>query len=370
MTFKVDEVRLSIVRMRLVVPFRASTHGADELLHILVRLRSGDVVGWGEVSTPNDPYYLGETTDLAWGMLSDFLVPKVLGKTFSTVEEFRRLYSVVKGNTFAKAGLEAAAWDVVTQAKGVSLASALGGTRTEITSGVALGMEEEARLYELIDDYVAQGYRRVKLKIAPGKDVKVIEGVRRRFPDLPIMADANSAYTLADVDALRALDEFGLTMIEQPLAYDDFVDHAKLQSLIATPVCLDESIRSLNDAKTALALGSCKIVNIKVARVGGLLEAKAIHDLFHAADVPVWCGGMHDYGVGRAANIAISSLPGFSIPGDISGFDKYFTEDLVEPEIRADRGAIAVPDRPGIGYRPVEERIAARTVRSRTFTPE
>lgn len=366
-TFRVDEIKLSIVRMRLVVPFRASTHGADELLHVLVRLRCGDLLGWGEVSTPNDPYYIGETTEGAWQMLQDFLIPKVLGKTFTSAEDFRSLYSVVKGNTFAKAGLEAAAWDVVTQARGVSLASALGGTRKEITSGVALGMEEESRLYELIDDYVAQGYHRVKLKIAPGKDVKVIEGVRKRFPKLPIMADANSAYTLADVDALRALDDFDLTMIEQPLPYDDFVDHAKLQSAIRTPVCLDESIRSLNDAKTALSLGSCKIVNIKVARVGGLLEAKAIHDLFHAAQIPVWCGGMHDYGVGRAANIAISSLPGFSIPGDISGFDKYFTEDLVEPPIVAERGTIVVPDRPGIGYRPVESRVDERTARTKTF---
>ncbi len=366
--FKVDEVRLSIVRMRLVVPFRASTHGADELLHVLVRMRCGDVVGWGEVSTPNDPYYLGETTEGAWQMLSDFIVPRIVGKAFSSIEEFRALYSVVKGNTFAKAGIEAAAWDVVTQAAGIPLSRALGGTRTEITSGVALGMEEENRLYELISDYVEQGYHRVKLKIAPGKDVKVIEGVRKRFPTLPIMADANSAYTLGDVDALRALDDFNLTMIEQPLPYDDFVDHAKLQSLIRTPVCLDESIRSLNDAKTALKLGSCQIVNIKVARVGGLLEAKAVHDLFHEAGIPVWCGGMHDYGVGRAANIAISTLPGFSIPGDISGFDKYFTEDLVEPEIRANRGCIVVPDRPGIGYRPVESRIDERTVRTRTFS--
>lgn len=366
--FKVDEVRLSIVRMRLVVPFRASTHGADELLHILVRIRCGDIVGWGEVSTPNDPYYMGETTEGAWHMLSDFIVPKVVGKTFSTAEEFRRLYSVIKGNTFAKAGIESAAWDVITQAAGVPLAKALGGTRTEITSGVALGMEEESRLYELITDYVEQGYHRVKLKIAPGKDVKVVEGVRKRFPNLAIMADANSAYTLADVDSLRALDDFDLTMIEQPLPYDDFVDHAKLQSLIRTPVCLDESIRSLNDARTALALGSCKIVNIKVARVGGLLEAKAIHDLFHEAGIPVWCGGMHDYGIGRAANIAISTLPGFSIPGDISGFDKYFTEDLVEPPIRAERGVIVVPDRPGIGYRPVESRVDERTTRALTFS--
>jgi o-succinylbenzoate synthase len=370
--YVIENIELRIVRMNLVVPFRASTHGADELNHILVRASgrgpNGNLAtGWGEVSAPNDPYYIGETVEGAWHMLRDFFIPKVLGKPWQNIEEFTKLYSVIKGNTFARAGLESAAWDLMSTLEGRSLASAIGGTRAEILSGVAMGMEEDKRLFELIDQYIEQGYRRVKLKIAPGKDVAVIEKVRKRYPNLPLMADANSAYKLADADTLRALDDFDVTMIEQPLAFDDFVDHAKLQSMLKTPICLDESIRSLNDAQTAIALGACKIVNIKVARVGGLLEAKRIHDACFASGIPVWCGGMHDYGVGRAANIAISTLPGFTIPGDISGSDKYFIEDIVDPQIVANRGAITVPTSPGNGYAVNEARVAEKTVRCERF---
>jgi O-succinylbenzoate synthase len=296
----------------------------------------------------------------------------VLGKEIANPTELASLLTPVKGNTFAKAGLEMAGWDLFGRAEGKSVASLLGGTRTEIHSGVALGMEKDVgRLFELIDTHLAQGYRRVKLKVAPGYDLPTLEKVRGRYPDVPLMVDANSAYRLdvGDVARLRAFDSFKLMMIEQPLAWDDFVDHATLQRELTTPICLDESIRSAEHARHAIELGSCRIINIKVAKVGGLLEAKRIHDVCQRRNIPVWCGGMHDYGVGRAANVAVSSLANFSIPGDISGYDKYFVEDIVDPPIVAERGAISVPSsRPGLGYDVVESRVLARTSAARRFT--
>jgi O-succinylbenzoate synthase len=367
----VERITLSIVSLELINAFRASTHAAKRLEHVLVRAEArGGLVGWGECSTTTDPYYLGETTETAWHIARDFLAPAVLGKPWSTPAEFAALYGLVKGNTFAKAGLEMAAWDLYAQAAGAPVARALGGTRDEIASGVSLGMEPDpGRLFELIDDYRAQGYRRVKLKVGPGHDLDVLERVRARYPDLPLMADANSAYTLDDVAHLKAFDAFDLMMIEQPLAWHDFVDHAKLQRELRTPLCLDESIRSLDDARHALDLGSCRVVNVKVARVGGLVEAKRIHDLCLARGVPVWCGGMHDYGIGRAANVALASLPGFTIPGDVSGSDKYFREDLIEPPFRAVGGAIRVPTGPGWGHEVVEARVRAATLRETTLGP-
>jgi O-succinylbenzoate synthase len=223
-------------------------------------------------------------------------------------------------------------------------------------------------MLELIDQYLGEGYRRIKLKIGPGHDVEVVRRVRERFPDVALQVDANSAYTLDDLETLRRLDEFGLLLIEQPLAHDDIIDHARLQSALRTPICLDESIHSADDARKALDLGACRIINIKVSRVGGLREARRVHDLCHARGVPVWCGGMHEFGIGRAANLAIASLPGFTLPGDVSGSDKYYREDLVEPPIRATRGAIAVPSGPGLGVEPVAERIGRHTLREWSLT--
>jgi O-succinylbenzoate synthase len=233
---------------------------------------------------------------------------------------------------------------------------------------VSLGIEKDPEaLYGHITRHLAEGYRRVKIKIAPGKDVAVVAGVRERFPDVPLMVDANSAYTLADTEHLRGLDPFRLMMIEQPLAWNDIVDHAALQRAIQTPVCLDESIRTVDDARHAVDLASCRIVNIKVARVGGLLEAKRVHDECHPRGISLWVGGMHDYGIGRAANVAVASLPGVDLPGDISGSKKYFEEDIVDPEWVANGGAIAVPTGPGLGVHVVEERVRARTVREASF---
>lgn len=365
---RIDEVSMYAVQNRLVVPFAASSHSTEDLTHILVRVRSGDHTGWGECATLEDPYYLGETTKTAWHVLEEFLVPSVVGKQADDVTSFLALWGPVKGNTFAKAGLEMAAWDLFGRASGRSVAQMLGGERDEVLSGVSLGIERDTgRLLGLIEKHVAAGYRRVKLKVAKGHDVQVLEKVRERFPDVPLMVDANSAYTLADAAHLKTFDAFGLTMIEQPLAWDDYVDHATLQRQLATPICLDESIRTLSAARHAIALGSCRVVNVKVARVGGLLEAKRIHDECHAHGVPVWCGGMHDFGVGRAANVALSTLPGFTIPGDVSGFDKYFVEDIVDPPIVATRGAIRPSHRPGLGHEVVDSRVLARVAGAKRF---
>lgn len=366
---KIERVDLMIVRLELVRSFETSSSQRRYLEHILVKAYADGLVGWGECASPIDPYYCEETTETCWHMLKDFLVPATLGRSWSTIEEMMAPIRKVKRNNFAKAGLEMACFDLLAQSQGQPLHALLGGTRDEILSGVSLGIEQDTqKLFAIIDQYVDEGYRRVKLKIGPGRDVDVISKVRERYPDLPLMADANSAYRLSDLPILQQLDEFGLMMIEQPLAHDDIIDHAQLQAGLRTPICLDECIHSAEDARKALDLGSGRIINIKVSRLGGLLEAKKVHDLCLARDVPVWCGGMHEYGVGRAANVAISSLPGFTLPGDVSGSDKYYAEDVVDPPILATEGAIRVPGGLGLGYTPNEERIRRDTVRSLTLT--
>jgi O-succinylbenzoate synthase len=366
---RIERIDLMVLRNNLIRPFSTSSSRRDFLEHIIVKAYADDLVGWGECASPIDPYYCEETTETCWHILEKFIAPSVLGKEWSTPEELTGLYGKVKRNNFAKAGLEMACWDLLAKAEGKPLHELLGGTRSEILSGVSLGIEEDqGRLMGLVEQYLDEGYRRIKLKIAPGKDVGVISAVREKYPDVPLMADANSAYTLSDVGALKELDHFDLMMIEQPLASDDIVDHAELQSQLETPICLDESIHSVDDVRRALSLDSGRIINIKVSRLGGLLESKKVHDYCHARNVPVWCGGMHEYGVGRAANLAISSLPGFTLPGDVSGSDKYYARDIVEPVILADQGAIALRDAPGIGYTPDESAIADFTVRTATLS--
>lgn len=366
---KIERIDLSLVRLSLVRPFRTSSSVKDHLDHILVRVEADGLPGWGECASPSDPYYGPETVETCWHILKDFLAPLVLGHDWADIEGLVRLYRLVKGNNFAKAGLEMACWDLIARRKGQPLGTLLGGARGEILSGVSLGIETDpAALFDQIDRHVADGYRRVKLKIAPGHDVEVVRRVRARYPDLPLQVDANSAYTLDDLPTLKRLDAFGLLLIEQPLAHDDIIDHARLQAELTTPVCLDESIHSADDARKALELGACRVINIKVSRLGGLLEAKRVHDVCQARGVPVWCGGMHEFGIGRAANVAIASLPGFRLPGDVSGSDKYYLEDVVEPPVLAYRGAVPVPTSPGLGHEPVVERIARHTLRTLTFT--
>ncbi|QEH33798.1 o-succinylbenzoate synthase [Aquisphaera giovannonii] len=363
---QIDRIELRLARLPLIRPFRTSSSRKDHLDHILVRAIMADgVEGWGECASPSDPFYCPETVETCWHVLHDFLAPMTLAREWSTIEELTGFYRLVKGNAFARSGLEMACWDALARTHGRPLSEVLGGTRPEVLSGVSLGIEEDVEaLYDRIDQFVAEGYRRVKLKIAPGWDVEVVRKVRGRYPDLPLQVDANSAYTLDDLPTLKQLDEFDLLLIEQPLAHDDIIDHVQLQRTIRTPVCLDESIHSAADARKAIDIGACKVINIKVSRVGGPQEARRVHDACAARGIPVWCGGMHEFGIGRAANLAVASLPGFSLPGDVSGSDKYYRHDLVEPPILATRGAIPVRQAPGLGVDPVMERIEKATLRA------
>jgi O-succinylbenzoate synthase len=361
---RIEQIDLRIVRLALVRPFQTSSSRKDHLDHILLRVVADGVVGWGECASPSDPYYCPETTETCWHILRDFLAPAVIGRDWETIDELTGFYRLVKGNAFARAGLEMACWDALARAKGQPLRTLLGGTRGEILSGVSLGIERNIEsLLEQIGRFLDEGYRRIKLKIAPQWDVEVVRRVREQFPTVPLQVDANSAYSLDDLPSLQALDDFDLLLIEQPLAHDDIVDHSRLQTAMKTPICLDESIHSAADARKALDLGACRVINIKVSRLGGLLEARRVHDLCQSRGVPVWCGGMHEFGIGRAANVAIASLPGFTIPGDVSGSDKYYAEDIVEPVILAHGGAITVFEGPGLGIEPNEERIRSRTLR-------
>ena len=369
MSHTLRSIELFLVRLPLVRPFTTSSHTKNHLDHILIRVTDQDGgQGWGECASASDPYYCSETSETSWHILRDFLAPEVLGLTWEHPDDAAKTWHKVRGNNFAKAGLEMACWDLYTRARNEPLAGALGGTRKEIFSGVSLGIEPTIdALLEQVERFLNQGYRRIKMKIGPGRDVQYLTAVRERWPDAQLMADANSAYTLEDpehLQALRALDRLNLMMIEQPLGDDDIVDHARLQRALETPICLDESIHSVDDARKAIDLGSCGIINIKVSRLGGLSEAKRVHDLCVQRNIPVWCGGMHEFGIGRAANVAICSLEGFTIPGDVSASDRAYREDIVEPPIRAYAGAIPVPfDRPGIGFEPEFDRIKARTLR-------
>jgi O-succinylbenzoate synthase len=365
---KIELIELKLLRMPLVRTFRTSSSTKDHLDHILVRVASAGLAGWGECASPSDPYYCPETSETCWHLLKDFLGPLVLGRAWESIDDLAGLYRPVKGNNFAKAGLEMACWDLLARREGQPLAALLGGTRTEIASGVSVGIENDrGALFEQIDRYLGEGYRRIKLKIAPGNDVEVVRAVRERYLEIPLQVDANSAYTLDDLPVLKRLDDFQLLLIEQPLAHDDIIDHARLQAALRTPVCLDESIHSAEDARKALELGACRVVNVKVSRLGGLREAKRVHDLCAARGVPVWCGGMHEFGIGRAANVAIASLPGFTLPGDVSGSDKYYHEDIVVPPVLARGGVVRVPTAIGLGHEPIVERIDKYTLRTLTL---
>lgn len=355
---RLERVDIWECRLPLKRRFQTSSSARAAVTHVLVRVRVDGVEGWGECAAPVDPFYCEETSGTCWLMLTEHLVPMVLGQAWTSVDQFIQLYQRVKGHLFAKAGLEMAVAVSEAARRGVSLAEWLGGTRAEVESGVSLGIEPRIEgLFDQIDRHLEEGYRRIKLKIAPGHDVEVVRAVRARYPEVPLQVDANSAYTRDDLGVLQALDAFELLMIEQPLAHDDIVDHAWLQARLRTPICLDESLRSLRGVRQALDLEACRVVNIKVGRVGGLVAARAIHDLCQERGVRVWCGGMHEFGIGRAVNLALASLPGFSLPGDVSGSERYYEEDLVEPPIGAVRGVLKVPERPGLGVEPVVERI-------------
>ncbi len=362
---RIEQIEVRHLALPLVHPFETSFGREEVRQTILVAVRSQGLTGWGEAATSAGPWYEYETVETCWHVLREFLAPRVVGQRVAAPEDAARLMVPVRGHNIAKMGLEAALWDLLARADGKSISQVLGGTRERVAVGVSIGVQGSIPvLLDRIGAFWAQGYSRIKIKIRPGWDVDVVRQVRERFPDVPLMVDANSAYTLADAGTLAALDGFELMMIEQPLAHDDLVDHAELQRRLHTPICLDESVNSMAAARSALALGSGRIINIKPGRVGGLTVAQTIHDLCWTNDVPVWCGGMLETGIGRAHNVALASLPGFALPGDISASARYFRQDIVEPpfEVNPD-GTMTVPTGRGIGVEVVHDRIEAVTQR-------
>jgi O-succinylbenzoate synthase len=347
----IEQIVLRHIRLPLRHPFRTSFGEECWKEAIIVAVHSDGQIGYGEVPASPAPLYSYETIDTAWHILQDFLIPMVIGRDVGDVPELVRLMSSVRGHPMAKAGLEAAVWDLVSLRAGKSLSALLGGVYERIPCGVSIGIQSDLpSLLHRIEGFLDQGYQRIKLKIQPGWELEMVAQVRSRFGDVPLMLDANAAFTLEHIPLFQALDEYDLMMIEQPLDHDDLYEHHLLQRQVRTPICLDESIRHLHDARAAIEWQSCRVINIKAARVSGLAEAVRIHDYCLASGIPVWCGGLLETGIGRAHNVALASLPGFSLPGDISGSDRYFNEDIVDPPFTvAPDGTMAVPTDPGIG---------------------
>ncbi|MET9274681.1 o-succinylbenzoate synthase [Kribbella sp. NPDC003557] len=369
---KIVAARLHRVRMPLVHEFQTSSHRKAYLDHILVELEDASgAVGWGEIASSSDPYYAPETVESCWHIASTYLLPAVLDRPWSRPGDLAGLWSKVRGNQFAKAGVDTAAWVLWAETRQLPLATALGGSRTEVVAGVSLGIEPTIdELLTQVQQQVDAGYPRVKLKIAPGWDVEPVRAVRTAYPELDLHVDANGIYGADDIQQLRKLDEHRLTMIEQPFAPRDLLTHAELQRTISTPVCLDESVETVDDLETALALGALQVLNIKVSRMGGLTPAREAHDRARDAGLPVWCGGMHEFGVGRLANVALSALPGFTLPSDVSASEKYYARDVVVPAVTAVRGVVQVPEATGLGQAVDRELIAANTVAELSLGPE
>lgn len=359
---KIKKITLHLIEQRLLSPFVSSLEKVDFRESILVEIEDyNGLVGWGEVVAFSSPWYTEETIKTCWHMIEDFIAPRILHKEIRHPNELHDYFQSVKRNQMAKAGLEMAVWDLYAKGQGVSLSKAIGGSRDKIESGVVVGIDTIEKMLAAIGRYVESGYKRVKIKIKPGQDYELVKAIRYVYPKLPLMADANSAYSLTDIDQLRALDEFGLLMIEQPLAADDIYDHAKLQKQLQTPICLDESIVTYEDARKALEMDSCRVINLKIGRVGGISEAIRIHNLCVEHHIPIWCGGMLETGISRAHNIALASLPGFTIPGDISASSRYWSQDIIKPEVVVENGYIHVPNEIGIGYKVNRERIELLT---------
>ncbi|MEM7416606.1 MAG: o-succinylbenzoate synthase [Gemmatimonadota bacterium] len=365
---KIERATLREFPLSLKEYFEISSGGMQEKRILLLTLEGEGVEGWSECVAERQPAYSYETTDTAWHILTDYLLPGIVGKDFDDPDRVLDPVSWVRGHGMAKAAVEMASWDMLARADGVSLSKKLGGVRTEVPVGVSVGLKPtDEALHEQVAGFIEDGYARVKIKIKPGRDVEMLAGLRDAFPDTSFMADANSAYTLDDIDRLRELDTLDLMMMEQPLRYDDIHHHATLQAAIETPVCLDESIKKDADAELALHLEACRIINIKPGRVGGLSESRRIHDRMRAAGLPVWCGGMLESGIGRAHNVALASLAGFELPGDISASSRYWAQDIVSPEFEVADGVMAVPTAPGIGVEIDTERIASLTTRVASF---
>ncbi|MBP2661031.1 MAG: o-succinylbenzoate synthase [Firmicutes bacterium] len=361
---KIEKIVLRKMKMDLNVPFETSFGVMKSKHFIVAEIHSKDHIGYGDCSAFDAPWYNEETTTGAWHILQDFLIPSLFSQErISHPAEVQSLFKAIRRNKMAKASLDCGMWDLYAKENNISLSKALGGTRDQIETGVSLGIQKSVDdLLRVIEKYMGEGYRRVKIKIKPGKDITYLTAVRKEFGDIMLMADANSAYTLNDIELFKELDQLNMIMIEQPLAHDDIVDHAKLQAVMKTRICLDESIHSVEDARKAIELGSTKTINIKVARVGGLTEAKKIHDLCQSHNIPVWCGGMLDSGIGRSHNIAIASLPNYQFPGDVPASNRYWNQDFISPSVVIDQNAmVQVPTQAGIGFKPISELLEGFT---------
>jgi O-succinylbenzoate synthase len=368
---KIERIELIHISQPLVHPFRTSFGTQLERPCILVAVYSEGLVGWGECVAHSDPGYSYETIDTAWHVLSDFLIPSVLRQEIGSPQDVTSQFEWVRGHPMAKAGLENAVWDLLAKAKGVSLSKMLGGGQCDrVEVGVSIGIQPTlSALLERVDQFIDKGYRRIKMKIEPGWELEPLSAVRERHPTIKLMADANSAFSLADVELFRQMDDLNLLMIEQPLHHDDIAEHAKLQAQVETPICLDESIHSPHHARWALEIKACRIINMKVGRVGGLSNALAIHHMCVEAGIPLWCGGMLETGVGRATNLHLATLPNFTLPSDISATERYYAKDIAAPdfELNPEDSTITVPKGPGIGVEVLLDRVKKFSVRIQAF---
>lgn len=366
---KIEAITLREVHMPLVHFFETSFGRIHSRRILLTTAHCEGVDGWGECVADAAPFYSSEWFDSAWATIQCYLAPAVVGHSLNAAREYVPLMARVRGHRMAKAAIENALWDAEARQKQLPLGRLLGGTLTEIPSGVSIGIQDSIeQLLDKIQTEFAAGYRRIKVKIKPGWDLNVLERIRARWPDIVLSCDANSAYSLDQVEHLRSFDQFNLLMIEQPLWNDDIYYHARLQKELRTAICLDESIHHARDAAQAAEIGACRIINIKVGRVGGFAEAKRVHDVCASHNIPVWCGGMLESGIGRAHNIALSTLENFRLPGDVSASKRYWKEDIVEPEVKVTaQGTILIRDEPGTGYRVREDLIERLTVRKETI---
>jgi len=369
---KIESIELREIRMQLKSPFETSFGTTLNRRILLAEVVADGVRGWGEVTAGETPAYNSETTDTAWHVLSDFIAPKLIGKNLEKASDFPALVTPIRGHEMAKSGIENALWDIEAQSKGLPLWKLLGGTIEEIASGVSLGIRENpGSLVAKVEEELRSGYQRIKLKIKPGKDLEYVASVRKEFPKIRLSVDANSAYTLDDTAHLKKLDEYNLLMMEQPLSWDDIYAHSKLQAQIETAICLDECIHNTRQALTAIELKACRIINIKLGRVSGHTEARELQAVCHERNIPVWCGGMLESGIGRAHNIAMSTLPGFTLPGDVSASRRYWNEDIIEPAVEVTpKGTIQVPKSPGLGYVVKRELVDNLTVRRNKWSAQ
>ncbi len=363
---QIERITLHQIKMPLIHFFETSFGRTTDRHMVLVEVSSGGISGWGEITAGENPFYNEEWTESAWLIARDYVAPRVLNYKFESAAGVGARTAHIRGHNMARGGVEAATWDLEARLLGLPLYKHIGGgARREIPCGVSIGIQESVpELIDKIQTELDAGYQRIKMKISPNWDVDVVREVRRKFPNTLVMADANSAYTLADAPRLKCLDEFGLMMIEQPLAHDEIIDHAQLQAQLKTPICLDECIRSAHHARQALDLQAGRIINIKLGRVGGFAEARRVHDVAQAAGVPVWCGGMLESGIGRAHNVALATLPNFVLPGDVSASKRYWARDIIHPAVETtSRGTIQVRNAPGFGYNLDTDFIQSITVR-------